>query len=456
MLDLHDVHPLTLISTLYGQGRGYRRLDIRRRVFANERLSRAALAQLNEQEFQHHVHRSLARFPFYAERVKAHRGSLPKPGEHVRSEELPVWTRTLQREFFAQQERPADATYMRQSSGSTSTPVAYYATRESYEWRTCVMDRAYTWAHAQEGIKSVHVWGADTKPIEGFHKVKRRVHLLLQRRYFVNAFLEFNDRERAECCEFINRVKPRAIVGYTGMLVDIARFAREHHALTWKADTIVATAEGLLAGQRELLQENVGREVFDSYGAREVMNIATECGEHQGMHLASDNLRVEVVDERGTQVPAGTAGRVVVTDFHNAASPFIRYEVGDIGTMWPDEPCKCGRPFARLLGVEGRIQEVVETPDGPITMVWFSIGLKVFDWMEGFQVVQNQRDRITLRIRTKRELTPDLTEPVRALLHTRLGNMRIDFERVDELSRRPSGKAQLLVSTLESPPPASD
>jgi phenylacetate-CoA ligase len=233
------------------------------------------------------------------------------------------------------------------------------------------------------------------------------------------------------------------------MLVDIARFAREHHALTWKARSVVATAEGLLAGHRELLEETIGREVFDSYGSREVMNIASECEQHQGMHMATDNLRVEVVDASGVPVPAGTAGRVVVTDFHNAASPFIRYEVGDIATLWPDEPCRCGRPFARLATVEGRIQEVVQTPGGPITMVWFSISLKVFDWMEGFQIVQNQLDRITLRIKTKRELTPELTGPVSDMLHTRLGNMRIDFERVDELSRRPTGKAQLLVSSLD-------
>jgi phenylacetate-CoA ligase len=178
------------------------------------------------------------------------------------------------------------------------------------------------------------------------------------------------------------------------------------------------------------------------------MNITTECEEHRGMHMATDNLRVEIVDAQGVPVPAGTAGRIVVTDFHNAASPFIRYEVGDIATMWPDEPCACGRPFARLASVEGRIQEVVQTPRGPMTMVWLSIGLKVFDWMEGFQVVQHQLDHITLRIKTPRELTPELTEPVMALLRPRLGNMRVDFERVDELSRRPSGKAQLLVSHL--------
>lgn len=443
------VHPLTLISTLYGQARGYRRLDVRRRVFANEKLSAAALARLNEEGFQHHVQRSIARFPFYAERVKAHRGSLPKPGEKVRAEELPVWTRQAQSEFFAQQKRPADALYMRQTSGSTSVPVRYYATRESYEWRTSIMDRVYTWAQAQEGIKSVHVWGADTTPPVGFHKVKRRVHLVLQRRYYFDAYQQFKAHEFAECCRFINRIRPHAIVGYTGILVDLAHYARDHGALTWRSRTLVTTAEGLLPGQRELLEEVLTREVFDSYGAREVMNIGTECEKHQGMHLATDNLRVEVVDAGGIPVAAGSPGRVVITDFHNAASPLIRYEVGDTGTMWPDEPCACGRPFPRIATIDGRTQDVVQTPRGPMTQVWFGVIVRDFPWIEGWQVVQDRRDHIVFRIRSKRELTPELTGPFVTRLRTRLADMTIDFERVDELSRRPSGKHQQIISTID-------
>ena len=164
--------------------------------------------------------------------------------------------------------------------------------------------------------------------------------------------------------------------------------------------------------------------------------------------MPTDNLRVEVVDGRGMPVPAETEGRIVVTDLHNAASPMIRYEVGDIGTMWPDEPCACGRPFPRLGSVQGRIQEVIQTPGGPMTMVWVGILLKYYQWIDGFQVVQDHRDQLTLRLLTKRELTADLLEPLSTALLQRVGNMRLHFERVDKLSRRPNGKAQLLVSSL--------
>jgi phenylacetate-CoA ligase len=446
------VHPLTLVSALYGQARGYRRLDVRRRVAANERLAREALARVTHDAFQHHVHRSIARFPFYAERVKAHRGSLPEPGETVRTEELPVWTRNDQREFFAAQTRPDDTMYAHQTSGSTSLPVRFYVTRESYEWRTAVMDRAYSWAGAEEGAKSLHVWAADQARPPFAQRVKHGVHLVLQRRAYFDAFQQFSDAERAACCGLINRVKPCAIVGYTGQLVDIARYAREHAALTWKARTMVSAAEGIQPGQRELLEQHLVDEVFLSYGCREFMSIGMECAKHTGYHVNTDNLLVEVVDEAGRPVPAGEEGRIVVTDFHNAATPFVRYEVGDVGVMAPaEEACPCGRPFPLLRSVDGRLQDLIHTPAGPITALYITYTMRQFDdWIEGYQVVQHAKNRVLVRLLTREALTPERLAPVTAILRRKLGDMTIDYERVTELSRRRSGKVELVVSTVET------
>ena len=235
---------LTVVSLLYGEARGYHRWSIRRRVEANQRLSREELARLNEREFLHHVHRSIARFPFYAERVKAHRGSLPKAGELVRAEELPVWTRHDQRAFFAQQERPSDSMFAHQTSGSTALPIRFHITRESWEWRNAVVDRAYGFAQAEEGRKSLYVWAADQAKPSLKQRVKHGVHMMLQRRALFDAFQQFGDAEREACIRVINRFRPHAIVGYTGQLVDVARYARDHAGLlTWKAKTLVNAAE---------------------------------------------------------------------------------------------------------------------------------------------------------------------------------------------------------------------
>ena len=450
------MNPASIASALYGELRGYHRLSIRRRVEANEHLPFGEMARLNEREFAAHVHRSIARFPFYADRVRAHRGSLPSPGEPLRSDELPVWTRHDQRALFAQQERPHDSMFAHQTSGSTSLPVRFHITRESWEWRNAIVDRAYAWAQAEEGRKSLYVWAADQKRPDLAQRIKHGVHMRLQRRVQFDAFQQFGDAERAACVSLINRFRPHSIVGYTGQLVDIARYVRDHPGvLTWKAKTLVNAAEGLQPGQRELLQSTLVDQVFLSYGCREFMSVGMECDRHVGYHLNTDNLLVEAVDDEGRPVRPGEEGRIVVTDYHNAATPFIRYEIGDIGVMAPpDTRCACGLPFPLLKSVDGRLQDVVHTSNGPISGLYITYTMRQFDdWIEGYQVVQDEKDRITVRLLTKSEFTPEKLRPVEALLKKKLGDdMAIVFERAHELTRRRSGKVALVISSIEATP----
>ena len=73
---------------------------------------------------------------------------------------------------------------------------------------------------------------------------------------------------------------------------------------------------------------------------------------------------VEVL-EAGAPVPAGTVGDLVCTGLLNADMPLVRYRVGDRGALAPaDEGCRCGRTLPTLATVEGRVDDVLLTPDG--------------------------------------------------------------------------------------------
>jgi len=444
-----------LISGIYGELRGYHRLRIRREVAAGEALSAEALAARNERLFQAQVRRSIERFPQYAEKVQAHRGALPAPGDTVPPEELPVWTRDDQRALFADSPEPRDAAYAHQTSGSTSRPVRFYVTRESYEWRTAIMDRSYGWGRAQEGERSLHVWAADQKAPPRSQQLKRFVHRTLQRRTYFDVFRDITDSDRAACIALINKVRPVSIVGYTGQLVDLARYVRDHPGeLRFKPLTMVSAAEGLQPGQRELLEAHLVGAVFLSYGSREFMSVGMECEHHTGYHLTTDNLRVEVVDAGGNPVLPGETGRIVITDLHNAATPFVRYEIGDHGVMAPaEERCPCGRPFPLLRSVEGRLQDKVYTPDGgSVTGLFVTYTMRQFDdWIEGWQVVQPSRRHITVRLLTTAALTNERIHPVDELLRTQLGSdIEIDYERVDALERREGGKIALVQTLFDA------
>lgn len=446
------MRPQTFIKCVYGELRGYKRLRLRREATRNERLDHLTLQRLNAQLFQQRVHEAIARFPVYAEHVRTHRGSLPRADEAIASNELPLWTRRDQRLFFGQQAPPREAAHVHRTSGTVGMATFFYVTRESYEWRMALADRAYARASAEEGRRSFHIWQANQERRTLSQRIKRWGDTRLQQRWYYDAFQQFGDDQRADCCRAIDRVRPEAIIGYTGMLVDLARYVRAHpDALRWKARTVVNAAEGLEPGQRELIEQHLATEMFDCYGCREFMNIGMECEQHRGYHLNTDNLLVEVVDDDGLGVPPGERGRLAITDLRNAATPFVRYELGDYGTMAPPEPCPCGRPFPLLSSVDGRVHDVIHTPDGrSLTALYITYALRDCEWVEGHQVVQSTRDRLLVRLLTTVEPTEERMAPATDKLRRKLGDsMAIDYERVDALTRHPSGKIIPVISSIE-------
>jgi len=433
-----------LLSDTYGQLRGYGRWRIRRTVRRNAALCPEALAGLTERLFQQRARNAVRDFEPYADMVKN------VGGEPVRAHALPVWTRDDQRRLFASLDAPPiRGSFVNATGGSTGTPVQYYVTRPSWEWRTAVSDRGYSWAGAEEGRRSFYVWGTPVYSPARQKRVVQFLHHKLQRRTFFDSF-HFGHEQKERCCREINCIRPLALVGYAGNLVDLARHVREHRkALKWRAGTLVTAAEGVQPGQRALLKEFLADEVLMSYGSREFMLIGMECKQHRGYHVASDNLLVEVVDDEGNSLPPGESGRIVVTDLRNDANPFVRYEIGDVGVMGdPCEHCPCGLPFPLLKKVEGRTQEFVELPAGErLTALFIPHLMKEFNWVEGYQVVQRDRANICMRLVTRARINPELVGPLEAALREKVGaEVAIDFEEVNALTRNHSGKTPVVLT----------
>lgn len=438
------------ISNLYGDLRGYGCGRIRAEVARNCRLSGETLRVLSEELFQKRVQDALRRFPIYANAVRSHCGSLPSSIKRIAPADLPVWTRQDQRALFSSlQEPPVPGAFVHATGGSTGEPTRFYVTRESYEWRNAVSDRGYSWAGAEEGRKSYYVWGAPVKPLSHLNKFKVAIHHAIQRREYFNSFI-FNDERKMACCREISRFCPSSLVGYAGNLVDLALFVRSHSGvLTWKARSLVIGAEGLQPGQRELLQETLADEVFMSYGSREFMLIGMECSQHKGYHVTSDNLFVEVVDEQGQPMAPGQTGRILVTDLHNDANPFIRYEIGDLG-VWATEPCACGLPFPLLARVEGRIQEYLVTADGSrLTALFIPHLMKEFVWVLGYQIEQEKPGVVRVNVLTDQEPAASDAVNLATALQAKLGEgSHVDVVRVRALKKSASGKCPIVVSSL--------
>jgi phenylacetate-coenzyme A ligase PaaK-like adenylate-forming protein len=110
--------------------------------------------------------------------------------------------------------------------------------------------------------------------------------------------------------------------------------------------------ETLTPATRHFIQQAFGCTVIDSYGASEFLTIASECA-HGRLHLNSDWVILESVDEQGRAVAPGTFGATaLLTNLANRVQPLIRYDLGD-RVAFAAERCACGSHLP-ALSVQGR------------------------------------------------------------------------------------------------------
>lgn len=117
---------------------------------------------------------------------------------------------------------------------------------------------------------------------------------------------------------------------------------------------------------RKKARKVFGCDVFDFYGSNEMGPMAIEChasGPDHHLHVLSDLLALELVDDNGDVVECGETGTTIITCFTNKVFPFIRYNHGD-RTHYIKDVCGCGLPFPCIAPVRGRMSEYLTTKDG--------------------------------------------------------------------------------------------
>ncbi|MGM0413218.1 MAG: phenylacetate--CoA ligase family protein, partial [Pseudomonadota bacterium] len=265
----------------------------------------AALAELQWQKLRALLDHCQRRVPYYRETWAAAGVDVADFTGVADLQSLPTVDKAAIREnrdaFIA--EGREGQVMMKNTGGSTGEPLHFGFTRESDERRMAVMFRGYGWAGAPPGRRVAYLWGAPAEDLTARVRWREAAfHRFFNRRMFdINrldpAVLESLRRR-------LLRYRPRAIVGYVAPLHALADFALREGRELPRVDGVLAAAEQLFTAQRELIQEAFGAPVFNTYGCREFMLIASEC-EHGRMHLNSDHLVVEAVDGEGRPAPDG-------------------------------------------------------------------------------------------------------------------------------------------------------
>lgn len=261
----------------------------------------------------------------------------------------------------------------------------------------------------------------------------------------------------------IEAFRPKFVMGYTSTLAAIAdELLRRDLRLSRPIQGVIAIAETLTANRRRTIERYFCAPIINRYGLREFGSwSAQNCLESPDQfHINTELVVCEIVRPDGTLCSPGETGRLVLTDLHNFASPFIRYDTGDRALL-SSENCSCGRGFPMLGPIEGRSLECLRTPAGreisPASLGHF---LFVYnDHLEAvreYQLVQESSNRVNLLIVPGEEWNEQRRIRLNSDLKRLMGDeMEVDVQTINEIPPEKFGKRPIIKRLMPGKPKAS-
>lgn len=369
----------------------------------------------------------------------------------VELQQFPLVTRSMMRDQAQDFRHPLHREVLSKSTGGSSgQPLQFHLSATSNDRRTAMMHRGYAWAGYRPGDRAFFLWGGSMgKPLPIWKRWKQTLHRRIENQTFANCALATSDDFRRHHT-LLGKAKPKVIVAYTNPLYEWALWIRQEGLTTPRLEAILVGAEKLHPFQRQAIEETFQAPIFETYGSREFMLIASECEQHQGLHISSDNLIVELLDDHGRPTQPGEVGNVVITDLYNDAFPFIRYGTDDMAVAGT-QPCACGRGLPILRQIVGRSLDILHTRDGrKIPGEVFPHLIKDLPAIQRFQVEQYSLDQIVLRLQMATHVDGDKIEKelIRDLEAILGEQTKLQIERVAEIPLTAAGKRRVVVNHL--------
>jgi len=369
---------------------------------------------------------------------------------------IPVLTKDLIRpnlESIRCRNIPPSRFVMSRTGGSTGEPIHYYWDKRGMDWNRASVYRSAEWASVALGERAAQMSGSHFDYTESQKWLNRLVYFLQRYRDYSVAYLTSELLEKYY--EAVRTWRPTSLWGYASGLTAFAEFILKHHAGT-PFDfirAVLTSSETLRPDQREIIEAAFGQgKVHDQYGSRE-MYIGAECRQHDGYHLHAEILFLEIVDKHDRPCPPGEAGRILLTDLSNHAFPFIRYEIGDVGTMGSETPCLCGVTLPRLARLEGRIADRIVLRDRILTPPNFATLFSDMRGIRAYQIRQVSLDQLDVLMVPDHDYTDDFARYVRGAIEQMVGkDVRVVIQIVSDIPVSESGKRRFIVSTVSRDP----
>jgi phenylacetate-CoA ligase len=200
----------------------------------------------------------------------------------------------------------------------------------------------------------------------------------------------------------LNRFRPVLLAPYASMAALLAS-EQEAGRLRINPVLLALSAEGLPESEYDRIARAFKARVGNSYAATECPFFSYSCA-HGWLHVNSDWVAVEPVDEDYRPVPPGKASHtVLISNLANRVQPILRYDLGD-SVLQQAGPCRCGNPLPAIR-VQGRSAEVLVFPTDSgdrvtIAPLVFATLTDRTPGLQMIQIVQTAPTRLRVHLQT--------------------------------------------------------
>ena len=333
--------------------------------------------------------------------------------------------------------------YVANTSGSSGHP--FFFAKDKYT-------HARTWAfwkfrYKQLGLNlnslEARFYGISKEPIGNLTE-KAKDYFLNRKRFPIFDLSE----ERIQL--FLNQFKNNSfeyVYGYTSAIVHFSRYLIKKglvlNQICPSIKLVIVTSEVCTIEDRVLIKEGIGVKVFSEYGTSEVGELALEC-EYQNWHILDNQVFIE----------SNNNSELLVTDLFNKAQPFIRYKVGDLGSIERNN-CSCDNRGAIIKDFNGRVNDLIYLPSGKVAagLSFYYISRSLLESsgvLKEFIIRQTKLDTFVFDVVAFEKLSQIHIDILKQKIELYLEkDLNIIINEVNSIDRGPSGKIQHFFSELE-------
>lgn len=387
------------------------------------------------------LNHAYSKVPYYRKIFNLY-GIMP---EDIRSDKefslLPVLTKNILQDLFQElisENSDLSEITLNSTGGSTGAPLNFYQDSNFKIWADAARLRAWRYLPGfDESILEAIFWGAFRdigKPLPFI----QTVHNVFRERVLPLNTFDLDDRLLKKYFIWHNFFRPKLLRGYATSLFYVANYIESHDIRFYKPKAIISSTEVLHPRMRAQIEKIFQCDVFDSYGCREVSQIATECCHHNGFHIVFENQYVEIVDNE-----------IIVTNLNNFFMPFIRYKVGDLASHISNEPCSCGRFSPRIMNLTGRDNDNIEFPNGKIVNGEFFefLFFGIPDVIQYQVVYYKSIEKLQIKMHL-RQGSSDPASMIQKILYDKFQFDNVFFLYTDVFDKTPTGKLRFVYTVI--------